>query len=226
LPWTNLLAIHISLFLIARSYRGTICAKVSSHPTTQRRATTKPSTPSAPHSSASMPRKPPTTYIEHLMRPLNSILNLSREAVTWCAICPQKPRAPTTHALLDPLCCATRRHRSWIREFPKRERTMLPPILAEAPAAITTPALTTTFTAPAWCATRWHNVISVQAGHAIWSAPRDEKFASCQPTQWQSLISFSHVYSPGICPSGWETVRSGSAVTDGRTVSSAKCCLR
>ncbi|KAG9233614.1 hypothetical protein BJ875DRAFT_37963 [Amylocarpus encephaloides] len=80
------------------------------------------------------------------------------------------------------------------------------------------PTLTTSFEPASSCSTRLHSV----ASYAAWFDGSDPQFTSCNPPEWDRKFDRSQVlFSPGVCPSGYRTVESGSS---GLT-SYASCCM-
>ncbi|RHZ46121.1 uncharacterized protein CDV56_104618 [Aspergillus thermomutatus] len=66
-----------------------------------------------------------------------------------------------------------------------------------------TPALTTTFTAPAWCSTRFFAKDLPPPYDYGWHDFQDPRWYSCVPPEWNATACQSLVFSPGICPDGW-----------------------
>lgn len=95
-------------------------------------------------------------------------------------------------------------------------------------------ALTTPFAQKPDCASIWGltevstHIDGVATTVAILvSNVDDERFTSCQPSGWGSVISTSRFsFSPAVCPSDWTYYRIASEEQAGTTSTTAYCCAR
>ena len=95
-------------------------------------------------------------------------------------------------------------------------------------------ALTTPFVQKPDCASIWGltNIRTHVEGVAttvaiLVSNVDDERFPSCQPSGWDSVIPTSRFsFSPAVCPSDWTYYRMASEAQAGTTSTTAYCCAR
>ncbi|KAI1641891.1 uncharacterized protein F4817DRAFT_354539 [Daldinia loculata] len=86
-------------------------------------------------------------------------------------------------------------------------------------------ALTTIFTAPSWCLTRFAVYIDNNPFHSSTLSPTrgwvDPSFSKCVPSQYTDQLQ---TLSPGVCPNYMSIARSDYNVNDGRTLWTGGCC--
>ena len=97
-----------------------------------------------------------------------------------------------------------------------------------------TPALTTVWTPPSFCSTRFHAAAGLGDGvpHTYgWQDEVDPVWYECLPAEWHANPCQSLTFSPALdCPYGWTA--GGAAATntvlgaDGSFVTFATCCMR
>ncbi|KAI0851145.1 hypothetical protein F5Y00DRAFT_230439, partial [Daldinia vernicosa] len=86
-------------------------------------------------------------------------------------------------------------------------------------------ALTTIFTAPSWCLTRFAVYIDNNPFHSSTLSPTrgwaDPSFSKCVPSQYTDQLQ---TLSPGVCPNYMSIARSVYNVNDGKTLWTGGCC--
>jgi len=91
-----------------------------------------------------------------------------------------------------------------------------------------TPALTTVFTPPAFCATRFHAGTSGAMSTYGWQDEVDPMWYSCVPPEWDSTACQSLTFSPALeCPYGWTMDKSKTVLGPNlSSITFATCCMR
>ncbi|KAI1097381.1 hypothetical protein F4804DRAFT_175101 [Jackrogersella minutella] len=86
-------------------------------------------------------------------------------------------------------------------------------------------ALTTVFTAPSWCVSRFAVAIDNNPFHSSTSSPSrgwaDPSFSQCIPSQYTDNLQ---TMSPGVCPGYMTIARTTSNVDGGKTLWTGGCC--
>ncbi|KAI1801362.1 hypothetical protein F4811DRAFT_564084 [Daldinia bambusicola] len=86
-------------------------------------------------------------------------------------------------------------------------------------------ALTTVFTAPSWCLSRFAVFIDNNPFHSSTLSPSrgwvDPSFSKCVPTQYTSPLK---TLSPGVCPNYMSIARYASNIDGGKTIWTGGCC--
>ncbi|KAI0113418.1 hypothetical protein F4814DRAFT_460532 [Daldinia grandis] len=86
-------------------------------------------------------------------------------------------------------------------------------------------ALTTIFTAPSWCLTRFAVYIDNNPFHSSTLSPTrgwvDPSFSRCVPSQYTDQLE---TLSPGVCPNYMSIARSVHNIKDGKTIWTGGCC--
>ena len=96
------------------------------------------------------------------------------------------------------------------------------PVVRPFPVARTA-SLSTPFTAPTWCSSRWIPFTAevVRSWDSL-----DPKFTSCQPSECQTPGFQCLTFSPGYCPYGHEAATTGSTTVSSSLVTTVRCCRR
>ncbi|KAI2607954.1 hypothetical protein GGR54DRAFT_389609 [Hypoxylon sp. NC1633] len=86
-------------------------------------------------------------------------------------------------------------------------------------------ALTTIFTAPSWCSTRFGVAIDNNPWHSSTLSPTrgwaDPSFSQCVPSQYTESLQ---TISPGVCPDYMSVARTISNVDGDKTIWTGACC--
>ena len=92
-----------------------------------------------------------------------------------------------------------------------------------------TPALTTVWTPPSFCSTRFHAGAGAAPPYVYgWQDEVDPQWYSCVPPEWDSTACQSLTFSPALqCPHGW-TIDASKTVLGGdrSSVTFGTCCMR
>lgn len=89
--------------------------------------------------------------------------------------------------------------------------------------------LTTEFTPPPQCSTRWLNVHDMLGHSVLVSMPMDEDSIMGGRDYWSECQPYSatySVYSPGVCPSGQSVGYLQKFIENGTVVYEGLCCPR
>jgi len=91
-----------------------------------------------------------------------------------------------------------------------------------------TPALTTIFTPPVFCSSRFHIGTSGAPTSYGWQDEVDPVWYSCMPPEWDAAACQSLTFSPALqCPHGWTMDKSKSVLGLNRgLITFATCCMR
>jgi len=98
---------------------------------------------------------------------------------------------------------------------------------------VPTPALTTIFTLPPHCASRYHQEgqyggttdFTPPSTYAL-QDPSDPQWYDCVPPEWKQDACPFLQFSPGVCPKDYVTAGIGITSYGSRTQTSAFCCSR
>ncbi|KAK1749668.1 hypothetical protein QBC47DRAFT_418731 [Echria macrotheca] len=91
-----------------------------------------------------------------------------------------------------------------------------------------TPALTTVWTPPAFCSTRFHAGTSASPPYSYgWQDQVDPEWYSCVPPEWDAAACQSLTFSPALqCPHGWTVAASKTVLgPDLSSITFATCCM-